>query len=170
VTGLDELERLRVRLVDVPGLDPVGLPARADADGRLGVYVPGGPEGCWVWHGEDVYDADVWCMSSVSTADASTRDRLARWVAARVFSALAGPDAECTAPAWGRWQAQVWELNSDIEDALQYFSGVNRPRRCHVVPALADLNADDPSLLPDGCRWVYAAALAEVVRHLGRTP
>ncbi len=179
----EEMGRLRVRLADLPGFDPVGLTAHVDASGRsddhrLGVYVPGGPgrdtgvSGIppyhWVWHGEDLYDPDVWCMSTVSTADARTRDALARWI----MSHDAGMKIRrCTAPNFRSWvthKAIGWHItNGPGWSASQ--SAVD-DYRALLVPGLADLHPNDPGherVLPDGSRWVDAAALAEVVRHLG---
>ena len=149
----DEIVRLRLRVAGLPGLDVVGLFAYflGDEEDERHLITDetvvelqrvfrshGGP-----WQSEE----DLF----VSTADARTRDALARWVAERV-----GLWFGSTAPTW--WAAESdWWLSAHRSD---------REWRKGEVPALGDLSARDHRCLADGSRWVDAAALAEVVRHL----
>lgn len=160
----EEMERLRVRLADLPGFDPVGLVVQYEGDERLlcvgqfdgGVLLDDeGPDG------EQLAALPEQC--EVSTADARTRDALARWVAGRI-----GRSVGSIAPGWVMHR-QRWELSTDGDDTNTYF-GVDWERPDVVVPTLGDLDPRDPRLLPDGSRWVDAAALAAVARHVGGQP
>ena len=106
--------RLLVALVDLPGLDPVGLTAR-----QFGPYLTtgqfeqvvhivrlsgsGAPDQCDVVRTGAVYR----CVSglSVNLADAATRDRCLRWLAGRV-----GLDVGCGAPGFVFRSGQWWLL------------------------------------------------------------
>lgn len=107
----------------------------------------------------------------LTTIDSATRDRIARWMADQI-----GDGSACTAPDWlptERWSSPgvgayqkaggYWSLNTRRRFA--HFSADGRVGT--FVPGLAALDPHDGRTLPDGSRWVDAAALAVVARHLG---
>lgn len=146
----DEIVRLRLRVADLQGFDPEGLRAYVlgEEEDERHMVVDG--DGTTVLFHDIVREVPVEFVF-VSTADARTRDALARWAAERV-----GLWFGSTAPTW--WAAESdWWLSAHRSD---------REWRRGEVPALGDLSARDHRCLPDGSRWVDAAALAEVVRHL----
>ena len=162
-----DLARCRVRLADLPGFDATGLllrDAKGDEEGIV-VYDDGRdvlvhPEDgddeprYWTRDQEGDLDEEGPC---VSTTDASTRDRLARWVAGRVKLPVGS-----TAPDWAcRFTSPHWTLAGP-----QRGNGGSEAM-CTFHQGLADLDPNDPRLLPDGSRRVDAVALAEVARHLG---
>lgn len=165
----EEMERLRVRLADLPGFDPVPLFAYLLGDDEEEAWVvvgDGSTRGvkyAILWSGStrDVPLSDVW----VSTADARTRDALARWVAGRV-----GMSPASTAPAWhvgdpapGTWNLRWWytEFVTFHAPRPSSYRGTKVSSE-HEVSALGGLDSADPRRLPDGSRWVDAAALAAV--------
>lgn len=158
-----EMAQLRVRLADLPGFDPEGLRVEYESERILCVGLfdgavlldDEGPDG------ERLAALPEQC--EVSTADARTRDALARWLAERVHTVQGQPfRVGSTAPAWapvtavgGFTVSDGWSL---IAASTAYFDrGVYAP----------DLDSGDDRLLPDGSRWVDAAALAAVARHVG---
>jgi hypothetical protein len=154
------------------GLTPVVLLPGLPGDG-LGGRLPVGS--CWAWWpmlGRAGAIPEDWVRLGLSRA--STRDRVARWVAGRV-----GLECGATAPGWeGRsaWEVSGWCL--DCRPGSRLFVPPNtvhrRPNwsqtsRRVAVPALAALSPD-PARLPDGCRRVDAEALAVVARFVGGAP
>jgi hypothetical protein len=158
-----ELAALRIELSALPGFDPVGLDVERSCCGHvIGDPYAGPPECCG--------DPDEW----VSFIDASTRDRVARWLAGRV-----GLTVGSTAPGWWHQEA-VWVLavrragGVKGGSSARTFSGSPRwaasadgGKRRHV-PTLGDLDPSDPRLLPDGSRYVNALALARVAVTVGK--
>lgn len=156
-----DLARLRVRLDELPGFDPVGLfvygergddhmVVFADDDDLL-VHDCGSEDLAWWWSKSEGPRLDL--------ADASTADRVARWVAERHRTLSGEPPPGCTAPSWfyegGRWVLSTggwsWLVPRDL---------VTEPTELQVQL--------DRRRLRDGSRWVDRAALAEVARHVGR--
>lgn len=158
---------LRVPLSALPGFDPVGLrcSTASSGDGHWLCVADG-----WLTDANPrvsrnettrVYDGP---MSGVvlDLSDSATRDRVARWVAARV-----GLEVGCTAPGWG-WVdndptnamrdvlARGWVLGS----AFFVWGGCGT----------SDLDPTDDTCLPDGSRVVDAVALARVAVYLGAQP
>lgn len=74
----------------------------------------------------------------------------------------------CTAPLWrrqeGAWLLAVSGRRGHTFSANPRWSLGGDGGRRHRVPALAALDPADPRTLPDGSRWVDAAALALVCR------
>lgn len=116
---------------------------------------------------------------ALDLTDATGRAHAAWWVASRFpedFPAyvLAGTPIAAPGVLWhcdpamrGRnWVLATWNTNWCL-----YFTG--RPMgliKVRDVPPLADLNGEDPRLLPDGSRWVDAEALRLVVLHVAGVP
>jgi hypothetical protein len=180
--------RLLLRLSEVPGLDPVGLPALPeDTDGGgPGALLCPDPDypGDWLagptapdgW--EDSPGTDCAYMTlrvespRLSLADAATRDRCARWLAERV-----GLEVGATAPGWYRiGTSQAWALQtiSAPRDmcCIQFAPGPVSlaalgavRRRTHdgwgygSIVAIASIDPADPQ-----ADWL---ALAAVCRHVG---
>ena len=169
----EEMERLRVRLADLPGFD-AGDEEWETASRRFarhcmrqlalnhGLDEPDDYELIAI---NDAFDDALPEREYVSTADARTRDALARWVAERVNVSIG-----CTiAPGFYWWdhdlsegEEPAWILQS-IEPEARGYHGWTRAR-------VLGLDPTDDRLLPDGSRWVDAAALAAVVRHVGGQP
>lgn len=64
----------------------------------------------------------------------------------------------------------VWNLTTLKQDPA-YLTTYGAHNAWINVPSLADLDPNDPRLLPDGSRWVDAEALRRVCRHVaGVTP
>jgi hypothetical protein len=93
----------------------------------------------------------------VDLADAATRDRVARWLAARVGLNTSGrcPWWFTLAPVASR---PGWGLAYGPHGSYETFG----PGRETEVPALVGLNGADDRRLPDGSRYVDALALALV--------
>lgn len=156
----EEMERLRVRLADLPGFDPLGL--LAYHNGALHI----------------LYDASAVPVDAarlskpgfqqvyVSTIHARTRDALARWCAVQVQAKSTPLDVtrarlQSTAPTWERHPASWgWRLRF-------FLTEVSLTSNDAEWTWVSDLKPDDDRRLPDGSRWVDAAALAAVARHLG---
>ncbi len=108
---------------------------------------------------------------AATTEDASTRDRLARWAAERVWPAQ---DACSTAPGWTHAGAGTWVLTwfgrgvpfrgRPYSHTARMFGSTRAGSQ--VCPALADLDPDDSRPMPDGSRLVDALALTAVALHL----
>lgn len=151
---------LRVPLAALPGIDPTWLVLHHHT-GWSGVVVRRSPRGslvCYAGGTSQLEPADA----LLDLADASTRDRVARWCAARAELEV-GP----TAPGW-RGQDNPpghpgWVLHS--YGSGSFFSSWTSTG-AHV-PTLADLAPADSSALPDGSRSVDAIALGRVAVHLG---
>ena len=143
-------ERCRIRTVDLPGLDILGLQAFVD-----GEYVP-----LIVDRTEDsivLYDDGPKLRTVpkqhvyVSTEHASTRDRIARWMAAR----LGMLTLFATAPTWRR-SAGMWLLRATVEEKRFLRPSEDTKR---LLSGLDFGNLDD------------AIGLAEVAREVAeRTP
>lgn len=155
----EEFARLRVPLASLPGFDPVGLRINAGSYGK-GLCTGASPIiAAWRFLCDDgsAGGADGGALR-VDLADASTADRVARWVAGRVDF-----EVGCTAPDWhhgtdhdgnGGWLL-FW---FDDGDSAEYYFG---------YPELEGLDWEDPRRLPDGSRYVDRLALALVAVHLG---
>lgn len=167
-----EMLALRVPLAALDGLDPLGLrPYKRGSDAVYALTVLVRAAEAHIWK-SDLARAEVVDVADVelSTADERTRDALARWLAERV-----GMSPASTAPAWhiGDPAPRTWDLRWWYTEFVTFHA--TRPSSYrgtkvsneHEVPALGDLNAADPRRLPDGSRWVDAAALAAVARHVG---
>lgn len=174
-----ELLALRVPLAALEGLDPLGLrPYKRGSDAVYEMVV-----GRWesklylsmpaLARSEVVDGADV----ELSTADARTRDALARWVAGRC-----GMQLGATAPVLRVGELTAGGCFVELSSYIPLGEGriTTRSRRWlarnpgHLFTpeeALPELfvfeEGHDPRLLPDGSRWVDAAALAAVARHVG---
>ena len=167
----EEMGRLLVAPSAVQGLVPIGLRV-VSPGGRSGWVVPFGlhsdryqiatPDGlesgteCIDWDDLD----DKW---SYDLQDASTADRVARWLAARV-----GLEVGCTAPGWyyheGGWYLagdECWTGIPSLAAAGNYVAGLPFSER-----RLGELA--DHRRLPDGSRYVDRLALALVAVHVGR--
>ena len=167
--------RLLLPLTALPDFEPQGLWA----------YVAGVPVGITAYdegdfapgdHGQvSVFDLATYRATwhrrdlvSVSLGDADTRDRAARWLAARL--AIGGSDMKlCTAPIWTRSSHGSFELS---HPHLTYVRPIepHSPAYGPIVPALADLSTEDNGSLPDGSLLIEALALAIVCCHAGGTP
>lgn len=168
----DDLARLRVPLSDLPGLPCRGLllypmegsvhdgPLLAETDirpddmGRPVVRVCGGMRLTEFW--------------AVDLSDGATRDRCARWLAGRVGLGV-GSTAPRWEPVWTPATDRAWYLGGR-GGTIDWFAGPSYPlthttsRAPVPVSALDDLDPSDDRRIPDGSRWVDAAALAAVLR------
>jgi hypothetical protein len=161
----DDMARLRVPLAVLPGFDPIGLFVAngADDEGYLVLFRDettilahncGTDEYPWWWSLDEEPGPEV------SLTHASTRDRVARWVAGRSVQPFplgsTAPEVRLTDAMDGR--------------PLLRLVGAGRQAAVFTSVALygiADLDPQDPRLLPDGSKWVDAAALAAVARQVG---
>lgn len=168
-------DALRIAFAELPGFGDVatGLPVRIAWAGThlRGLYLgatPGSHVGPYAVLVDDGYVGIAgWDGLSVNLADAATRDRVARWCAARL-----GWPAQTSAPTWMRTldldDSAGWCLVG-ADDRAEVFlacGDVRLPNE-RALPGLAALDRDDARTLPDGTRWVDAAALAVAARHLG---
>jgi hypothetical protein len=156
-------------------------------DGWCGPVVVEHSSGRWLWDGEDecLVDADGelhtpdmygdrdGVVLGVGTADvralmldlarAECRDRVARVLA----DAAVGPGGHTSGSEWGcqwgRHGGGSWLLNG-VGD-LRFADEPGSDDAIHV-PALADLDPNDDTRLPDGSRLVDALALAAVAREV----
>jgi hypothetical protein len=174
---------VRLRLADLSGFDPVGLWV-ANKDEPEGFLVLFQDETTVLVHSGGSEDYPWWWTKAeedgptITMLHASTRDRVARWVAGRV-----GKDVGPSGPCWGAvansYEGGGWALLGKLGHGLSIFMDPDRlplaalpplvPTGESVwngVPALAALNPNDGRRLPDGSRWVDAAALAAVARHV----
>jgi len=158
---------LRIPLTALPGLDATGLSAWA-ADERWLVAGDGGHKGVDLigWGLSDVAPMPR-AIVALDLADASTRDRVARWAARRV-----GLEVGSTAPAWFHCGYSVWALAAHL--VSRRFSPTRLPESApqvvgvnHQLPSLWSVDPTDDTRLPDGSRLVDAVALARVAVHLG---
>lgn len=167
----DDMARCRVRLADLPGFGPVGLwcfpSLRAPAeDCDLCVHYDAQsrfPYRLRLPRGEGFV---TWPDICVSTIHASTRDRLARWAGGRlkVWPVTSFPPA---LPAtWLRFRFDDY----DKTWMLDLCFGTGEHPNHYNVPAWEGFAGGDLRILPDGVRWLEAAALAEIARHLGSRP
>jgi len=172
--------RLLLPLTALPDFEPQGLWAYVDSlPVGIAVYDEGdfapGDHGQVSIFSLASYKA-TWTrrdLVSVSFGDADTRDRAARWLAARL--AIGGSDMSvCTAPRWVRRAAHgSFELyHPHWDDDIVYVRPIEPYSRSYgpIVPALADLPSDPGAAMPDGSPLVEALALALVCRHAGGAP
>lgn len=146
-----QMTNLHIPLLALPGFDPAGLRC---ADG---VIIPDAPGYPWRF---------------INLADASTRDRLTRYVAK-----LVGLKAGCTAPAFRpahalglrTWELWTWELLTPDRLEMAWFSAEWKHDSADgkfLVPALSGLDPHDPAENPDGSRRADCVALGLVAVHL----
>lgn len=150
----DEMEDDLLFPGDVPGVLRRGSPVE-DAKGLLGSGVvrwvePSGVSVCWDDTGS--VEPVSFARAALDLTDATGRAHLA-WALAR--EARHWPtEPDYTTAAWRYLRHnEAWSIGPH-----HYW-----PRTHHTV---ADLNPDDPHLLPDGSRWVDAVALGRVARHV----
>jgi hypothetical protein len=155
----DDMARLRVRLDDLPGFDPVGLRvfhSRTSYVDSLCITAGIGV----VPRERGLVLLDLPATVCLDLSDASTRDRVARWMAGRAVQPFplgsTAPEVRLTDAMDGRPLLRL--VGAGRQAAV--FTSV-------ALDGIADLDPKDPRLLPDGSRWVDAAALAEVARHVG---
>jgi hypothetical protein len=152
----EEMAALRVPLAALPGFGPVGLSLWNERDGLRGTVVEtdmGLAVFCMTEGDGHLHDRDdAW---EYDLADASTRDRIARWVAGR-----AGLTLGSTAPDWG-WCPPVmtWRLSAERGewDAPQAL----------FDDAFWDIHLGDTRRLPDGSGYADAKALGMAAVHVG---
>lgn len=77
---------------------------------------------------------------------------------------LADPTGRAHAAWWLTEHAELWAGEREHGVIWRRAGGAGPEAIC--VPALADLDPDDPRLLPDGSRWVDVEALRRVVLHV----
>lgn len=149
----------------LPGFDPVGLwvkirtpgaepraalvtsysPSHAGVVGRFGV-------GESLWLDQDPSECPV---PHIDLADATTRDRCLRWLAARH-----GVAPVCGSPAW---DVSGW----DHHDASRSYREARIGDREYTFALPLDFNDTDDRRLPDGSLYAHALALALVLRREG---
>lgn len=149
----EEMAPLRVPLAALPGLDPVGLRLVRIDNGWTSVCVGTCFQRQLVMH--NYFDSKPIVEWDVDLADASTRDRIARWAAERV-----GLEVGSTAPSWG-WCPPVmtWRLYAE--------HGEWDAPRSLFDDAFWDRHLGNLRPLPDGALYVTALALAMAAAHLG---
>jgi hypothetical protein len=157
-----ELAGLRVVVPFSDGSSFDGLVIGVDADGAIWI---GGSEEIRGAAGDDYRPSLRWISREdayVDLADASTRDRVARWIADRV-----GQDIGSMAPEL-YYDGRTWCLGADEEDGGTEFSG-NPDHDATYVAALAEVDTNDRRTLPDpdGSWYRVARALALVAVHVG---
>lgn len=152
------------------------LPAtRALVEGWCGpVIVSQNTDDAWLSYGEVDQDGDVLVAGSHITwynldkirfdlSRAECRDRVARVVAGLALAPRAGLVDSCTAHTW-EWAPAMdqrrWTLSGNGGGRGWEHFGLKS------VPALAALDPNDDTRLPDGSRLVDALALALVARHV----
>ena len=138
-------------------------------DGRATVtWWDNGASSVWV---ETTPDGDgYWLIAAIASAAldlsrAECRDRVARVVAGLALAPRAGLVDSCTAHTW-EWAPAMdqrrWTLSGNGGGRGWEHFGLKS------VPALADLDPNDDTRLPDGSRLVDALALAAVARQVLR--
>lgn len=122
-------------------------------------------------------------LVSLDLTDATGRAHLAWWIARKIQHANGGHLNPSEGVRWHRSWRGYWEMHCQRADEHRRWQEVDflpwagdartsdrngGPHAvwCRFVPALADLDPNDPRLLPDGSRLVDALALAAVGRHL----
>lgn len=165
----DELARLRIPLSALPGFDPVGLRAWWPyLETHVLATGPYGSSSIGL-----LVDTEV-CLRSagrqylyVDLADASTADRLARWLAGRV-----GLEVGCTAPGWfpklgpDRWLLRTAHGARLFVRAIpDRVDGGDADHHWHSVPGLPSVSFG--CVLPDGSLYTDRLALALVAQHIG---
>jgi hypothetical protein len=156
-------------------------------DGWCGPVVVDGHEEVWtrgrllvvdeddeaMWWGEDVDHGDL----RLDLSRAEVRDRVARCLAATMTGGPVGDEPpifyfQWHQPRYTRSNARRQRMATigrlvcwvDRDDPAEPRLG---PKYGGVLPSLADLDPGYPGeRLPDGSRWVDAAALAAVARHV----
>lgn len=155
--------RLLLPLSVLAGMDVEGLHVHNERDGLSGVIVEtemGLRVYCSTEGDGDLHDLDndEWRPSLDVSA---TRDRAARWLARRV-----GLECGSTAPEW-RAAREPKPRGWILAGGAWFVFGPGRSLIDLEVPALAELDPADNTLLPDGSRLVDALALAAVCRAVG---
>lgn len=172
----DDQKALLVPLVHLRGTDLAGLWCIYDEEAalildedwscdRLLLALESDLDGVPAWEAADALQ--------LSTERAANRDWLARWVARQVGF----PELLTTAPRfYGDLRSDglpMWRL-TDEEGASEYWSERHGSHpdidEANAVAAVAGLEPGDERRLFDGSRWVDAAALAAVVRHMAERP
>lgn len=162
---------LRVRLNQLPGFDPVGLRLYRWSDGLyLGVVIetPAEMSGYATAHAGRI-ELGWLGGCAVDLSGASTRDRVARWLAWRL-----GIPIGCTAPEWATdiegWSMFAGESPERAGMACWDLDGRGAGAAGGKVEGLAGLDPTADTRLPDGSRLVDAVALARVAVHVGGQP
>lgn len=153
----------------IPGLLRRGSPVCADIYGQLqcGVLMLRADDSAIVaWESADLTAHPTYAKLLLDLTDATGRAHAAWWLAARAGIARVFQDTWmplCLAPPW----FDARELRDENGD---YASGDGWACAGDLWPAragiLADLDPNDPRLLPDGSRWVDAEALRRVCLHV----
>lgn len=104
-------------------------------------------EGYDDWHDPKTLHLDL--------EDETGRAHAAWWLAEQVAIESPGPWMHCHSGRWGfRGDSKRWSRRVTCTNGV-------------AVPALADLDPNNPRLLPDGSRWVDAEALRLACLHVG---
>lgn len=182
-----ELDQLMLPLTSLPGFNPVGLHLASPFanDGKM-VYIH------WLCVDRDTLNADdgainCWCGEDngftgwierrqwyLDLADASTADRVARWVAERLGLRIVDIDhhlrehshLECTAPVFFVNAYGQCIIGRDRIGARTSFHGWRQDDPDKIL-ALQDLDQYDRRQLADGSRYVERLGLAIVAFHVG---
>ncbi len=163
----------------IKGLLRRGSPVHGD-NGMRGVVVrvdktsvviawdfPKDQEGCAV---EDDYPLDSPYLS-LDLSDSTGRAHAASWLWGKMKDHVE-PIIPCTAPEWlacpDAWSLGASHVPACGEVAFATFGarGDADPSVDEVVAAFANLNPNDPRLLPDGSRYVDAEALKLACLHV----
>lgn len=124
------------------------------------------------WRVELATDSGLWAplgTIALDLTDATGRAHAAWWLAGRL---LPGGSFELARWRFSR-ESIGWWIDSktsatrynDVYRAFWPKLGQDEGSRVHV-PSLADIDPNDPRLLPDGSRWVDAEALRRVCLHV----
>ena len=172
------MSNLLVSLASLPGFDAGGLIVHDDVLDAWRMTLNSEGHSLVIWNrNRRTLDRVMRERVSLSLAVAATRDRLARYVAARV-----GLEVRSTAPTWEYVDFNdAWHLGgsrvlfrvsrwAEVRDQLGDNLGslpAGLAKRCREVPTLAALDPADDTRLPDGSRRVDALALGIVAVHVG---
>ena len=145
----EEMAQLRVRLADLPGFNAEGLVLRAGNGAEEGIVVYDDGRDVLVHPEDGDQDLFHWGLVQehgeeephVSTADARTRDALARWLC----------------PNWNGTTAPSLSRRGTISEGVWR---VGNRDMTHT----AEVRADDFRVLPDSSPYAYALALAVEAR------
>jgi hypothetical protein len=111
------------------------------------------------WAGDDSW-AVTW---AVTTADAATRDALARCVASKLN---VWPVTEFPPALPASWLRFRFDDYGDGQWMIDICFGASEHPWHYTCPAWDGFQGSDLRTLPDGARWIECAALAAVVRHV----
>lgn len=169
----EELARLRVPLASLRDFDPTGLDLQADGWTYPPHVLENGGDDLLVYDGKWRTSEPWWLRRegpdgvawAIDLADASTADRVARWVAGRT-------GADSTSGLTWSFDYPGWSLRGARPmGPYAYFApSVDGLMGAIAVPALANLDgfrSADDRRLPDGSRFVDRLALALVAVHIG---